>query len=155
MYRAVTKYNLIIKDTMHKPLKDHWCTVVSRYFQHFFLKIDVCLEPFCSSFNMFLFLFCRKGVHNQNVEGSWNLVKRRPTKAIDGPSFYRRTIDGDRRLKVHAFGETRGNMTKCGLRKDWRSVDWSMNCSVESSLVSEIVPVPEDEESVSIEWQKS
>ena len=29
-------------------------------FNVFFRKIGVCLEPFCSSFNMFLSLFCKK-----------------------------------------------------------------------------------------------
>ena len=81
-------------------LSNYWCIVVSRYFKYFFLKIGVGLEPYYRSFNMFLSLFCTKGVQNKNTKGNWDSMQRWPTKAIDGLSSHRRTVDVDCRLEV-------------------------------------------------------
>ena len=57
-------------DFKFRVLIYHGFTVLSM----FFLKIVVCLKPFCSNFNMILSLFCRKGVQNYNAEGCGDLV---------------------------------------------------------------------------------
>ena len=57
-------------------------------------------------------------------------------KAIDGPSFHRRMLNGDRRVIVQAFGETWRNMTKCG------ATEGSTVGPVKSLLSSELVQYP-------------
>ena len=69
IYGSLQGLELKIGEEKSKIPSNKCCTVVSQYFQCFILKIGVCLEPFCYSFNMFLALFCRKGVQNQNTEG--------------------------------------------------------------------------------------
>ena len=40
-----------------------WCTVVSQYFECFFLKFSVCPETFLYLFLCKFLLFCRKSIH--------------------------------------------------------------------------------------------
>ena len=74
--------------------------MVSRFFQSFFPKFSVCLEPFCSNFNVFLSLFCRNVVQRGNAEGYEEIIEEEIHKAIDEPSSHPQTAGGDRRLEV-------------------------------------------------------
>ena len=64
----------------------------------------MCLEPFYSTFNMFLCFFWRKDVQNQNkkVAEKYTLEE------------YRRFVDGYRRLKLWKLEKSQKYLTKCG-----------------------------------------
>ena len=59
--------------------------MILRYSNAFFLKFSVCIRPFCSSFNVFFFVFVGKTVQNENAEDVLKIAEKMTYGAIDGP----------------------------------------------------------------------
>ena len=82
-------------------------------FNAFFLRLGVS-SAFFSSFTMILSLFSRKCVQNKKAESNLDQCRGDPRRSLTARHSFQRTVDGDRRLKVQASGETQGNLSKCG-----------------------------------------
>ena len=131
LYRTNNEFNL-------RVLMYHGFTVLSMLFFH---KIGVCLEPSCSIFNMILSLFLQE-----------NCSKPKCRRQL---IFSAEVTHKGHWLKVQAPRETQEIWPSDGLRKDRRFVDWSTYNPVESSIVLEIVPLLEIEESLSMEQRQT
>ena len=97
MYRLRTKNEFKLRVMMY-----HGFTVLSMLF----LKIDVCLKPFCSNFNMIFLFVLQERCPKPKCKRLWRYSREVTHEG------HQRTVDGDRRLDVQASGSNSGNFDK-------------------------------------------